>query len=76
MMLPTSFPAATLLLSLAKSTVAQFPADPAGRTVLESRFGEGVTITYKEVQYEFTLISYVGNTDDPSRTRSAKLDPA
>jgi hypothetical protein len=49
MMLSTILPAATLVLSLVKSTVAQFPADPVGRTVLESRFGEGVTITYKEV---------------------------
>ncbi|KAH4308384.1 hypothetical protein HBH64_034010 [Parastagonospora nodorum] len=40
--------AAVVLLALAKPGVAQFPAAPEGRTVLESRFGEGVTITYKE----------------------------
>ncbi|PVH95835.1 carboxypeptidase-like protein S1 [Periconia macrospinosa] len=40
--------AATVLLALANSAFAQFPAEPQGRTVLESRFGEGVTITYKE----------------------------
>ncbi|KAH7092930.1 carboxypeptidase-like protein S1 [Paraphoma chrysanthemicola] len=43
--LPT---AATLVLSLAGFASAQFPAVPEGRKVLESRFGEGVTITYKE----------------------------
>jgi hypothetical protein len=37
------------LLALASSAVAQFPAPPVGVKVLESRFGEGVTISYKEV---------------------------
>jgi hypothetical protein len=38
-----------VLLALAEPVLAQFPATPEGRKVLESRFGEGVTITYKEV---------------------------
>ena len=41
--------AAALLLALAEPAFAQFPALPEGRRVLESRFGEGVTITYKQV---------------------------
>ncbi|KAI8934484.1 hypothetical protein NX059_008186 [Plenodomus lindquistii] len=43
--------AAALLLSLAfapHTVVAQFPAQPEGLKVLESRFGDGVTITYKQ----------------------------
>lgn len=38
------------LLALAASAVAQFPATPEGLKVLESKFGDGVTITYKEVE--------------------------
>jgi hypothetical protein len=49
-MLSTASVTAVALLVLASPTLAQFPAAPEGRTVLESRFGEGVTITYKEVQ--------------------------
>ena len=37
------------LLALAASANAQFPAEPVGLKVLESKFGDGVTITYKEV---------------------------
>ena len=37
------------LLALAASAIAQFPAEPVGLKVLESKFGDGVTITYKEV---------------------------
>lgn len=40
---------AVAFLALASSSVAQFPAAPVGVKVLESRFGEGVTISYKEV---------------------------
>lgn len=36
-------------LALAASALAQFPAEPVGLKVLQSRFGDGVTITYKEV---------------------------
>lgn len=45
-------PASTVvaLLALAASAVAQFPAEPVGLKVLESKFGDGVTITYKEVE--------------------------
>jgi hypothetical protein len=32
-----------------KPAFAQFPAPPEGRKVLESRFGDVVTVTYKEV---------------------------
>lgn len=49
---------AALLLAWARCTHAQFPIDPEGRTVLESRFGEGVTITYKEVQ----LVPHLSST--------------
>jgi hypothetical protein len=48
--------AAVVLLALAKPSFAQFPATPEGRTVLESRFGEGVTITYKEVKEMIRLM--------------------
>jgi hypothetical protein len=48
-MFSTVASAVVVLLALAKPTTAQFPATPEGRKVLESRFGEGVTITYKEV---------------------------
>ncbi|KAF1923975.1 carboxypeptidase S1-like protein B [Didymella exigua CBS 183.55] len=37
-----------ILLGLAVSAVAQFPPEPVGVKVLQSRFGEGVTISYKE----------------------------
>jgi hypothetical protein len=47
--------AAIVLLALTKPSIAQFPAVPEGRKVLESRFGEGVTITYKEVKRISTL---------------------
>lgn len=40
-------------LALAASAIAQFPAEPVGLKVLESRFGDGVTITYKEVRRMF-----------------------
>lgn len=45
----TNTAAAITWFALASSAVAQFPAAPVGVTVLESRFGEGVTISYKEV---------------------------
>lgn len=50
-MFPFARCAALTLLFSAVPTLAQFPAEPAGRKVLESRFGDGVTITYKEVGY-------------------------
>lgn len=40
--------AAVTLLASAPA-FAQFPAVPAGVKVLESRFGEGIKITYKQV---------------------------
>lgn len=49
MMLGLGSAAAALLLAFVKSALAQFPAEPVGRKVLESRFGEGVKIIYKEV---------------------------
>lgn len=36
------------LVSLSTLTLAQFPTTPEGVTVLESRFGDGVKISYKE----------------------------
>ena len=44
----TVFTSATLLLHAAR-TVAQFPPTPENVTVLESKFGDGVAISYKEV---------------------------
>jgi hypothetical protein len=41
---------AIVLLAQTRSIIVQFPVNPEGRKVLESRFGEGVTITYKEVK--------------------------
>jgi hypothetical protein len=38
-----------VLLVSAAPILAQFPAEPVGLKVLESRFGDGVKITYKEV---------------------------
>jgi hypothetical protein len=48
-MFPVVASAVVALLTLPNPTIAQFPATPVGRKILESRFGEGVTITYKEV---------------------------
>lgn len=42
--------AAVTLLVLAVPTFAQLQSEPFGPRVLKSRFGEGVTITYKEVR--------------------------
>ena len=42
--------AAVTLLALVAPTFAQLQSEPAGLRVLKSRFGEGVTITYKEVR--------------------------
>jgi len=36
-------------LLLAPTIYAQFPAPPEGVTVLKSKFGDGVSISYKEV---------------------------
>lgn len=41
--------AAVLLGSTVPFAAAQFPKTPTDITVLESRFGEGVKISYKEV---------------------------
>lgn len=37
-----------VLLGFAISAFAQFPPEPVGVKVLQSRFGDGVTISYKE----------------------------
>jgi len=49
-MLPTLRSAAVALLVSAAPGLAQFPAEPVGLKVLESRFGDGVKITFKEVR--------------------------
>lgn len=49
---------AAALCAALPSVYAQFPKEPTGVTVLESRFGEGVKISYKEVS-----ISYIQNAD-------------
>ena len=48
-MRPTISSAAVVLLVSVAPILAQFPAEPVGLKVLESRFGDGVKITYKEV---------------------------
>lgn len=48
-MFPSARSAAIALLALAAPSLAQVPSEPAGLKVLESRFGDGVKITYKEV---------------------------
>ncbi|KAL7624533.1 hypothetical protein AAE478_006098 [Parahypoxylon ruwenzoriense] len=48
MLPPTSIRTAFSLAVVASSARAQFPPTPEGVTVLESRFGDGVTISYKE----------------------------
>ncbi|KAH7359954.1 carboxypeptidase-like protein S1 [Pyrenochaeta sp. MPI-SDFR-AT-0127] len=47
-MFPSVRSTAIALLISAAPTLGQFPAEPVGVKVLESRFGEGVKITYKE----------------------------
>lgn len=42
--------AALTLLVLAVPTFAQLESEPASLKVLKSRFGDGVTVTYKEVR--------------------------
>jgi len=64
--------AAVALLALACPAIAQFPAEPLGRKVLESRFGEGVTITYKEVRY-LAFAAHTSNADLHFRTVFARL---
>jgi hypothetical protein len=44
------FGAGALLTLTAGTANAQFPPKPEGLKVLESRFGDGVTISYKEVR--------------------------
>lgn len=55
-MRPTISSAAVVLLLSAAPILAQFPAEPVGLKVLESRFGDGVKITYKEVCTSSTMI--------------------
>jgi carboxypeptidase C (cathepsin A) len=45
----SDFGAGILLALTAGITNAQFPPKPEGLKILESRFGDGVTISYKEV---------------------------
>jgi hypothetical protein len=45
----SNFGAGVLLALTAGIVNAQFPPQPEGLKVLESRFGDGVTISYKEV---------------------------
>ncbi|KAH9864726.1 hypothetical protein IAQ61_008670, partial [Plenodomus lingam] len=42
----------TLLSCAVGSTLAQFPAQPTGLKVLESKFGDGVKITYKQACHQ------------------------
>jgi hypothetical protein len=48
-MLSSLLPAAHALFALARPAIAQIPPNSGGSRVLESHFGKGVTIEYKEV---------------------------
>ena len=48
-MLRTGLHAAAAVIGFSALAVAQFPPALEGVTVLESRFGDGVKINYKEV---------------------------
>ena len=48
-MLRTGLHAAAAVIGFSALAVAQFPPALEGVTVLESRFGDGVKISYKEV---------------------------
>jgi hypothetical protein len=63
--------AAVALLVSAAPTLAQFPAEPVGLKVLESRFGDGVKITFKEVRTILEIYYCSFLTTNP-RTRSVK----
>ena len=43
------------MLSSKSFVQAQFPSAPEGVTVLDSKFGDGVKISYKEVGYDDLL---------------------
>ncbi|KAI5358164.1 Putative peptidase S10, serine carboxypeptidase, alpha/Beta hydrolase [Septoria linicola] len=60
-----------LLSLLHQFTVAQYPAEPIGIKVLQSRFGEGITISYKENEICETtpgVRSYSGHVHLPPGT--------
>ena len=62
------------ILLLITSCAAQFPPTPEGVTVLQSKFGDGVTLSYKEVRlHQFSLR---GELLIFNRTISAKRLPA
>lgn len=48
-MLRTGLRVAAVAIGLSAFATAQFPPIPEGVTVLESKFGDGVKISYKEV---------------------------
>lgn len=48
-MLRTGLRAAAVAIGFFAFATAQFPPAPQGVTVLESKFGDGVKISYKEV---------------------------
>jgi hypothetical protein len=62
------------LLALAGFGYAQFPPTPEGVTVLDSRFGDGVQLSWKEVRLscETSMVSSANN----ARTTSARLRKA
>lgn len=49
MSLRTGFHAAAAVIGFSALIIAQFPPALEGVTVLESKFGDGVRISYKEV---------------------------
>lgn len=65
---------AASLLALAGFGYAQFPPTPEGVTVLDSRFGDGVQLSWKEVRLscEASIVSIA----DTARTISARLPRA
>jgi hypothetical protein len=52
---------ATSLLALAGLGYAQFPSTPEGVTVRDSKFGDGVQLSWKEVRLH--LIALLGIND-------------
>ena len=58
-MFPSARSAATVLLVLAAPTFAQLQPESAGLKVLKSRFGDGVTVTYKEVRTQDNKLMHI-----------------
>lgn len=53
------------LLLYAQVARAQFPPKPTGTTVLQSKFGDGVYISYKEVSTKISMVIRVNTKNSP-----------